>query len=216
MFLGHFSLALAAKRAEPKLNLGLTFAAAQALDLVWPVLVLGGIERLRIVPGLSAASPVDFEHYPYSHSLLAAALWALLAFGAARLAKLGTRAAAVLAALVLSHWFLDLLVHVPDLPLTLADAPKLGLGLWRSQGLTIALELGLFAAGTALYYRATAAKDAVGRWALPLLLAGLAAIQLGATFGPPPPDGQTVAASALGLWLFVGVAAWADRHRTAR
>lgn len=216
MFLGHFSLALAAKRVEPKLNLGLTFAAAQALDLVWPVLVLSGVERLRIVPGLSAASPIDFEHYPYSHSLMAAALWALLAFAVARLARLSVRASAVLAALVLSHWTLDLLVHVPDLPLSLADGPKLGLGLWRSQALTIALELGLFAAGSALYYSATSPMDKVGRWALPVLLAALAAIQLGATFGPPPPDGMAVAASALGLWLFIAWAGWADKHRQAR
>ncbi len=213
MFLGHFSLALAAKRAEPRLSLGLTFAAAQTLDLVWPVLVLSGVERLRIVPGLSAASPIDFEHYPYSHSLLTTALWALLAFGAARLARLSVKASALLGSLVLSHWLLDLLVHVPDLPLTLADTPKLGLGLWHSQVLSIALELGLFAAGIALYYSVTAAKDRVGRWALPGLLALLALIQVASTFGPPPPEAKAVAFSALGMWLFVAWAAYADRHR---
>src|SRR5664279_5251607 len=112
MFLGHFAVALASKRAAPKLNLGFTFLACQALDLVWPVLVLSGVEKLALTPGLMTMSPMDFQSYPYSHGLAAVLALSVLAYVLARWAfRRSHGESLVLGALVLSHWFLDVIVH---------------------------------------------------------------------------------------------------------
>src|SRR5512140_353605 len=117
MFLGHIGVALAAKRAAPRTSLGTLVAASVWIDLVWPVLLLAGVERVRIDPGNTAVTPLDFEHYPFTHGAVAVAIWAL-AFGAAYLARTGYRRGAIVAAvLVASHWVLDAVVHRPDLPL---------------------------------------------------------------------------------------------------
>lgn len=216
MFIGHFGLALASKRLTPRVNLGWSLLAAQTLDTLWPVLVLSGVESVAIKPGLVAANPLAFEHYPYSHSLLIAAVWGLLFGGAAKLLGRSLKEAVVLGLLVLSHWFLDLLVHVPDLPLGLSEGPKLGLGLWASIPYSIALELGALLLGSWAYFSQTRAKDAIGRWSLPALLALLTVIQLASYFGPPPPSPQAVAVSALGMGLFFVWGAWGDRHRERR
>ncbi len=151
MFIGHFALAFAAKRAAPRASLGTLFAAAQFVDLLWPTLLLTGMERVRIAPGITVVTPLDFEHYPFSHSLLAVAGWAL-AFGLVYALlrggwKVAGRAALVLAALVLSHWLLDALVHRPDLPLWPGGGMRVGAGVWNSLPLTLAVELVLFGAG---------------------------------------------------------------------
>jgi len=216
MFVGHFAVALAAKRAAPRTSLATLFAAAQLLDLVWPVLVLAGLETVRIDPGNTAFTPLDFTSYPWSHSALLAAGWAGL-FGAAYLLRTGDRAgAAVCAALVASHWLLDVASHRPDLPLY-PGGPKEGLGLWGSVPWTLAVELTLFALGLALYLGATRARDAVGRWALVGLIAFLLVAYLGNVAGPPPPSPTAVAVVTLVGWaVILPWAAWADRHREAR
>jgi len=117
MFLGHSGIALAAKRAAPRTSLGALTFAAQWLDELWPILLLAGVEQVRIVPGLLAASPLDFVHYPWSHSLLMAAVWAIVIGAIYRVARRDSRGALVVGALVLSHWLLDLPMHRPDLPL---------------------------------------------------------------------------------------------------
>src|SRR5918999_1339466 len=139
MFIGHFALGFAAKRAAPRTNLATLFAAAQLPDLVWPVLVAAGVERVEIAPGHTAFTPLDFVSYPYSHSLVFVALWALAVAVLYRLRMRSTRACVVLALLVLSHWLLDFVTHAPDLPLV-PGGPRYGLGLWNSVPLTIALE----------------------------------------------------------------------------
>jgi hypothetical protein len=207
MFLGHYAAALAAKRAAPEAGLGMLTAAAVGLDLVWPVLVLAGAESVSVAPGITAVTPLDFESYPYSQSLLAAALWSAAAAAAYRLAKRSPRAAAAVGLCVLSHWLLDLVAHRPDLPLTLApDAAKYGLGLWFSRPATFAVECALLAGGALLARRA----GVPGR-GLAFFCGVLFLVFLGALFGPPPPDGRAVAASGLLQWLFVGWAAWLDR-----
>lgn len=214
MFLGHFGAAFAAKPLAPRASLGTLVAAGLFLDLVWPALVLLGVERVRIDPGNTAVTPLDFEHYPFTHGLVAVVLWSA-AFGAAYLWRTGRRrGAAVAAALVASHWVLDLLVHRPDLPLAFSD-PKVGLGLWNSLPATLALELAVFGGGLALYLRSTAPRDAVGRWALAGFVALLLAIYAANLLGPPPPSARAVGAAGLGLWLFVLWAAWIDRHRAS-
>ncbi|MCB0769938.1 MAG: hypothetical protein KDC00_05985 [Flavobacteriales bacterium] len=117
MFIGHFAVGFAAKRWAPALSLGVLFIAAQFLGLLWPVLLMLGVEHAEIVPGITALTPLDFQHYPISHSLVAVIGWSVLIGVVALLFKLPRHLALLLGALVLSHWLLDLLVHRPDLPL---------------------------------------------------------------------------------------------------
>lgn len=213
MFLGHFAVALALKPKARRASLGTLFAAAQALDLLWPVFVLLGWESLRIV---SAADPflrLEFLHYPYSHSLLAAVVWGLLfALGYAAL-RGHRRMAAWLGLAVLSHWVLDWLSHRPDLPLAPGLSARVGLGLWNHAAATLAVELAMFAAGAAVYLRATRARGRAGSLAIWALLGFLVLVYLASVWGPPPRSAHDVAVSALAMWLLVAWAAWADRLR---
>jgi hypothetical protein len=213
MFLGHYGLAFATKRAAPRTSLGTTFFAAQFLDELWPILLLAGIERVRIVPGLMAANVLDFEFYPYSHSLVAALAWAVLIGLAYFALRRCGRGAWIVAACVASHWFLDVPMHRPDLPLYPGSRTLVGLGLWNSVPLTLIVELALFALGLAVYLRDTRARDRVGSWGLWAMVALLAAFFLGGTFGGTPPSVRSLALSALGLWLFVPWAWRVDGHR---
>ena len=121
----------------------------------------------------------------------------------------------ILATLVVGHWILDVLTHVPDMPLGLSG-PMVGLGLWNSIPATFAVEGLLFVAGVVLYRRATRAKDNIGRWALAAFVALLAILYVVGPFGPPPPSASAVTAvNNLSLWLFVLWATWIDRHRCA-
>ena len=189
MFLGHFGVALAAKPVAPTVSLGMLFVAAQFADLLWPLLVLAGVERFAIHPGITAVTPLDFQHYPYSHSLVA---------------------------LVVSHWILDAIAHQPDMPLGLDERTKIGLGMWNSVPASLAIEFLLFGASVFVYARTTRAVDRTGTWALGALVAILALIYLGSVFGPPPPSTDAVAWSCMGMWLFVAWGWWVDRHREAR
>lgn len=219
MFLGHWALGLAGKRLAPAVSLGTLFFAAQFADLLWPTLVLAGVERFEIRPGLTAVTPLDFVSYPWSHSLLAMAGWGLLValgYWLVRGKSATFLAGATLAGLVVSHWLLDFVTHRPDLPLAPGASPRVGLELWSSLPLSLAAELGLLALGVGLYRRATVARDRTGEWAFWSLVAFLVAIQLANYFGPPPPSVTAVAISAQALWLVVLWGAWIDRHRAAR
>lgn len=214
MFLAHFAVALAAKRAAPAVSLGTLFLAAQLIDLAWPTLVLLGVESVAIAPGTTAVTPLAFTHYPWTHSLLMVLCWGLL-FGAVHLAlRRSARAALVLGMLVVSHWFLDLLAHAPDLPLTPADgSSRHGLGLWHSLPYTVLVEFSLFAIGAALYLRCTRALDRTGALAAWGLLAFLLVISAGNLFGPPPQQVMDIAVAGHAQWLLVLWAFWVDRHR---
>ena len=121
MFIGHFGLAFAARRAAPGVSLAILFLAAQFADTLWPFLVAAGVEQVRIDPGHTAVTPLDFVSYPWSHSLLMLAVWGVLLGWMFR--TVDRRAFAVIAALVVSHWVLDFVTHVPDMPVhaTLTD-----------------------------------------------------------------------------------------------
>ncbi|HSJ64363.1 MAG TPA: hypothetical protein VK922_10775 [Gemmatimonadaceae bacterium] len=213
MFLGHFAAALAAKRSAPRVSLGWLVAAGQLPDLIWPVLVLAGIERVRIAPGDTAYTPLAFEYYPWSHSLVMVAVWGVV-FGTLYFAvRRNGRGAVVLGAVVVSHWVLDWITHRPDLPLVPGLTTVTGLGLWDSVPATIALELALIAAGAALYLRLTMPRDRRGTWVFAAWIAFLIVTQFASGFGPPPPSVTAVAASALSMWLLVIWAWWADFHR---
>ncbi|MFN3842829.1 MAG: hypothetical protein ACK4RW_06120 [Rehaibacterium terrae] len=213
MFLGHFGVAFAAKRLAPRASLAMLFVAAQFIDLLWPLLVLAGVERLRIAPGITTVNPLDFVHYPWSHSLLMTLVWGVLLGGAYWWWRRRGREALVVGLLVPSHWLLDLLVHRPDLPLAPGLETVVGFGGWQSLGLSLALELGLFVTGLAIYLWTM--RDRLRPVWLGVLVALLLAIYAGSLWGPAPPNPETVAASALGMWLFVGLAWLVERRREA-
>jgi membrane-bound metal-dependent hydrolase YbcI (DUF457 family) len=217
MFIGHFAIGFAAKKAAPAVSLGSLFLACQLADLVWPTLILAGVERMEIRPGITAAVPLDFVHYPYSHSLVAMLLWgAALGLTYKLLRRSSWTAPVVLAVTVLSHWVLDFISHRPDMPLTWTGPQRLGLGLWDSIPATLAVELLLFGLGVALYQRATIPKDKTGSYAFVGLVAFLLLIYLANLFGPPPPSVATVAWGGHAMWLFVAWGYWIDRHRAPR
>jgi hypothetical protein len=215
VFLGHFAVAFAAKRAAPRVSLGTLFLAAQLADLAWPTLVLLGFESFIIRPGITAVTPLDFTYYPYSHSLIALAGWGAGLAAAFLLLRKDAGGAATLFALVLSHWLLDFASHRPDMPLTLGGGERLGLGLWHSVPATLLVEGALFAACVWLYARATRPADRTGRWALVALVAFLVLAYLASVFGPPPPGVAAVAWTAQAIWLLVLWGYWIDRHRLA-
>lgn len=216
MFLGHFATGLAAKPLAPKLPLPALLAAPQVLDLVWPVLVASGVERARLEPGHLDASPLVLEHMPWSHSLVMAAVWAVLVGVGWWLATRDRRGALVLAVLVIGHWLCDYVAHEPDMPLYPGGA-RYGLGLWRSLPATLVVELAMFAIGAWLYTRATVARGPMGRLGWPIFAAVLVALFVYATVGAPPPtiDGVIIAAGVL-LVVIIAVATAIDRQRPAR
>lgn len=214
MFIGHFAVALAAKKINRSASLGVNFMAAQWLDLLWPLLLLTSTEQVVINNDPAAPIPLSFTHYPVSHSLLAVAGWALL-FGILyyRFSK-NSKAAIITALLVLSHWVLDWLVHVPDLPLSPFTTGKEGLGLWNYKYAELALELLLFIAGVYLYASVTTAIGKKGKMIFWSLVIFLVVIHIMNVFGPPPPAVEPVAIMGLSQWLLVLWAWWADKNRT--
>jgi hypothetical protein len=212
MFLGHFGVAFATKKAAPKASLGMLVFAAQFADLLWPILLLAGVERVRIVPGLLAASPFDFTSYPVSHSLVAQLGWGALIVLIHFAVKRDGRTALLVGGLVPTHWVLDFIAHRPDMPIY-PGGPRYGLGMWNSIPLTISVEYVLFAAGIAVYLNATRPQDSTGKAALWSFVGLLGVLYPASLFGPPPPNVQVLAWSAMAIWLTVPWAAWADRHR---
>jgi membrane-bound metal-dependent hydrolase YbcI (DUF457 family) len=213
MFLGHYGVAFAGKRVGPHTSLGTLTFAGQFLDELWPILLLLGIEQVRIVPGLMAANPLNFVYYPYSHSLLMAVVWGILVGGAYFLSRRYGRGACIIGILVVSHWFLDLPMHRADLPLWPgASSPKVGWGLWNSIPATYVIEFAIYAIGIAIYLRATRARDRIGSWGLWAYILVLAILYVMSN-GSPPPSERALAWSALGIWLFVPWAWWVDKHR---
>jgi membrane-bound metal-dependent hydrolase YbcI (DUF457 family) len=203
MFLGHFAAALAASGREPRLRLGTGMLAAQWPDALWPAFLLAGIERVSIVPGDTAFTPLRFDHYPWSHSLVAVVAWAAV-FGAVLFARRHRRAPALWAALlVVSHWVLDVASHRPDVPLG-PRGPMLGLGLWNSVAATVIVESLMFAGAVVYYARRRPARR--GFWAL---IAMLVVIDVANILGPPPPSVTAIAVSCLVLMPVVWL--WGNR-----
>jgi membrane-bound metal-dependent hydrolase YbcI (DUF457 family) len=215
MFVGHFALAFGAKKFAPRVSLGVLFLACQLADLLWPNLVLMGLERFEIDPGNTAMTPLSFVHYPYSHSLIALLVWGAL-FGAlySVLNRTGIKTALIIAGLVLSHWVLDVVTHRPDMPIALGDSMRIGFGLWNYPVLAVITEMLIFAAGIWLYAAHTEARDRVGSiglWALVVFLLIVYAVNI---LSPPPPSVDAVAWAAQAMWLVVAWGYWVDRHRS--
>jgi hypothetical protein len=213
MFLGHLGTGFGAKAAATKVSLGTLLLAAVLVDLIWPTLIILGVELVEIRPGATRATPLDFVYYPFSHSLVAVLVWAGLFSLIYFLVRSYKRGALVVGALVLGHWLLDAIVHVPDLPLVPGSELKVGLGLWNSVWGTVVIELGIFAVGVWLYVRSTRALDRIGSLGLWALVALLLLIYSGNFLGGPPPSVEAVAWVGQAQWLFVLWGYWVDRHR---
>jgi len=215
MFLAHFGVGFGAKAAAPNVSLGSLFLAAQFIDLIWPTLLLFGIERVDIIADGTRSPPLEFVYYPFSHSLLAVMVWAALVAASYFIVRCSRTGALVLGLAVISHWLLDLVVHYPDLPLYPGNSPLLGLGVWSSPVVAMALEFSIFAAGLWLYLRSTMTSDATGKWALWSLVAVLVLIQIANVFGAPPPSTTAIAWAGQAQWLLVAWGYWIDSHRRA-
>lgn len=216
MFIGHFGVGFGAKTSDSWLSLGTVFLAVQFVDLLWPTLLLLGLERVEIAPGITTLTPLDFVSYPISHSLLMVCVWGFLFGLGYRLVQKNTKGALVLGLCVVSHWVLDLIVHRPDLPLYPGDASRWGLGLWNSLGGTLLVEGVVFVVGVALYLRATRAKNRAGVIGFWTLAGFLLLVHLGNMFGPPPPSTTAIAWAGQLQWLLVAWAYWVDRNRVVR
>ena len=200
MFVGHLAVALGAKRVEPKVPLGATVAAAFALDLVWPIMLLAGIEVVRINPGDTAFTNLAFDSYPWTHSLAMVVGWAVLGAMVGRGLFGSWRAAGMIGVLVLSHWVLDWVTHRPDLPLW-PGGPMSGLGLWNSIPGTIIVEAGLLAGGLWLYRSVSESGDRIGTIALSVLVGLTGLMWVSQPWAPIPGSSAAVAWGALILWI---------------
>ena len=212
MFVGHLAAGLAATRFDRRLPLSVAVAAAFGLDLLWPLLLLLGLETVRVSPGDTAFTQLAFVSYPWSHSLAMVVVWSILATLVARRAWTGWRGATLVGALVASHWLLDFVTHRPDLPLW-PGGPIAGLGLWNSVSATLVVEGGLFVLGIWVYHHARPERDRIGNGALAGLVIVTAVIWVSQPWSPPPPTASAVAWGALVLWLIPPWAAWIERHR---
>jgi hypothetical protein len=212
LFVGHYAVGFASKRFAPQTSLGALMAAPILLDLLWPIFLLLGWEQVRIEPGNTAFTPLNFVSYPISHSLVGALGWAtLFALGYYWFAKY-KRGAAVIWIGVVSHWFFDLMVHRPDLPIYPGGA-RFGLGLWNSPVATVILEDAMYLVGLYLYLRTTRARDKIGLygfWSFTVVILLLYVLSIA---GPPPPSVNSLAIVTLLSWLLVLWAWWFDRHR---
>jgi hypothetical protein len=220
VFLGHYGVAFALKRAEPKLSLGTLFIAVQLADLLWGVFLLLGWEHARIVPGYTPVVPLEFLDYPISHSLIGSIIWSMVA--AAFYYSWPTRdttrhwqASLVVGVAVLSHYVLDVLAHVPDLPLAGNDSPKLGLGLWNYPIASLIAELLFLGIGAGIYVAYRSHRHPVRATRLIVLVLILVGTYFASQYGPVPPNMTVVAVSDI---IFVlgaaALAAWADRRAT--
>ena len=221
MFLGHYGVALALKRVEPKISLGTLFVAAQLADLLWGCFILLGWEHARIVQDPNPLLSFEFLDFPISHSLVAMLAWAIAAAAAyyswpTRDTNRHWQASALVGAAVASHYPLDVLVHLRDLPLAGNDSPRLGLGLWNHFGVSVALELLMLALGLAVYVRFRTRRHPVRAGRLAVVGVLLVAIYVAALVAPPPPGMTVVAVSDIVCILLAAVlAAWADRQASS-
>ena len=213
MFIGHFGLSFAAKKAAPKVSLGALFLATQFVDFLWPFLLLINVEKVAIVPGHTEANALEFLYYPYTHSLLMGIVWGAVVGTIYWLIKKDNRGAMVIGLCVLSHWFLDLIVHTVDLPLAFGDY-KMGFGLWNNVMMTMIIEILLFIIGVYIYATFTKPKNNVGKWAFVGFVVFLILFNISNTFGPPPASITMLAYSLVILMVvIIALAYWVDKNR---
>lgn len=216
MFVGHYGVSFAMKPAGPRLPLWVWFVAVQWLDVVWSILVLMGIEQLRIVPGFTEANAIDLYYMPFTHGLPGSIALSLIFGGLLAAVHEGPKGQLIFLgfAASFSHWVLDLLVHVPDLPLY-NNSAKVGLGLCRHVALSFPLELIVLCGGAWLFARQAKFRGNFGKYLFAGFIVLLAALQAYANFGPPPETPESMAMTA--LFFFIGLAiisGWVEKRAT--
>jgi hypothetical protein len=215
MFVGHYGPSFAIKSTQVSLPMWALFLGVQLLDVGWSALVFLGVEKVRIVPGITASNPLDLYYMPYTHSLVAAFAWALAGIIVCRvLLKLRDWSAGIWFGIaIFSHWVLDFLVHRRDLPLY-DDTAKVGMGIWNYPAVALCLEAMVLFGGMIMYLRRTRPLSSIGRFGPPIFGVLMLAIQVYIFFGPPPTSPLAAAATALVSYLlFAAVAQWLDRNR---
>ena len=215
MFIGHFGVGFGAKKLAKNTSLGTLFLASQFIDLLWPIFLIFGLEKVVIEPGNTVITPFNFIYYPYSHSLIGVLVWAIL-FGAVYyFLKKNLKVAILLGVLVLSHWVLDFITHRPDLPLMIgSETTFVGLGLWNSFAGSVIVESLIFLGGIYLFFSITKAKNKTGTYSLWGLVIFLTLIYIMNTLGPPPDSVDAIGYVGLTQWLLIAWAYWIDRNRT--
>jgi hypothetical protein len=204
MFVGHYSVAFAAKSDKNKIPLWVLFVAVQFLDYIWATLVLLGIENLRVIKGFTAGSMLDSYFHPYSHSLITAILWSCVAAIVYKpicswLGFVYTKSAAlIIGVAVFSHWILDLIAHPRDLAIY-DNTWKVGFGLWNYRDPEFALEIGLLGAGILLYLTRNV-MPTIRKGAVIAFGAAFVVIQIGDTYVPRNP--LTARQTVIGVWIF--------------
>ncbi len=215
MFIGHFGVGLAAKKIDQKPSLGTLFLASQFVDLLWPITILLGLEKVKIESGNTAMTPLNFISYPITHSLLGAFVWSML-FGIIYfLIKKNYKSSIMLASLVFSHWILDLLTHRPDLQLIPWSEVKVGWGLWNYFAAAIVIEVLIFCIGSYFYINSTKAKNKKGEIGMWALLIFLGVVYLMNVVGSAPPSESAIAIVGLFQWLLIAWAYWVDANRSS-
>ncbi|KKL88318.1 hypothetical protein LCGC14_1925920 [marine sediment metagenome] len=221
MFVGHYGASLALKRVDKNASLGMLFLAVQFVDILFFPFVLLGIEHFNIVENYTASTHFELEFMPYTHSLFASFLWAAAVYIALRFYPLKktenkNKIAIVMGVAVLSHWFLDLIVHTPDLPLLGDSSTKIGFGLWNNAVATYLLETILLLVGLGIYLKSTKGTTFVGKYGMIIFVVLMLIINANNIFGPPfGADVITMSVSALVMYfIFAGVAFWLDKKRS--
>ena len=215
MFVGHIALAYAAKRVRPDISLGWYYAAVAALDLIWPVFLLLGIEQVDLTTRGTIFTPVVFTSYPWSHSLVMSLMWGILLAGLARAFGTTRGAAPLLVGLVVSHWFLDFVSHAPDMPIW-PGGETYGLGLWNHVRATYAIEGAMWIAGIATYLTVRRPVGWQGWLAFVSFVLISTALWVPGPSSPPPPSVPMLGLFALiGGWILIPWIAWGDRKTRA-
>jgi hypothetical protein len=213
MFVGHYGVSFAVKAVDRRIPLWLLFIAVQFVDVLWGVFVLLGIERVRIMPGITASNPFDLYYMPYTHSLVASVLWAGAAIVAYTFVRSWRGSAILVGVAVLSHWVLDFVVHRPNLSLY-DNTMKVGLGLWNYPAVALTLEAGLLFGSLIWYLRRSTALRPLGHYGFWIFGVVMVLIQVWIFFGPPPTSPDAAAITALVAYaVFAGVARWLEQQR---
>jgi hypothetical protein len=213
MFIGHFGAGFAGKKFSKTASLGTYFMAAQWIDLIWPILLLLGIERVEIQPSASAVTPLNFSYYPFTHSLIGVIVWGILFGLVYYFIKKNLKVSIILGLLVISHWFLDLIVHIPDLPIFPGEGIKVGLGLWNNFMGTVILEILIFGICAYLYLSATKSKNKAGTYSFIGLVVFLILIYIVNLLGPPPDSVEAIGIVGNAQWLIILWGYWIDKNR---
>lgn len=216
MFVGHIAVALAAKEASRDTSLVWFVLAGNLVDLLWPILLLAGLETVKIDPGNTFFTPLAFISYPWTHSLAMGVAWGVALGAIARWRGVSAKGAKIVGALVVSHWVLDFITHRPDLTLWPGDTGRYGLGLWNSVSGTFLVEGALWLTGIVLFLGVRRPRGWHGRAAFWSFILFNTVMWMTSPYFPPPPDERALAWFALLGWSILPWAWWIERTSELR